>query len=94
MEAEYDQHRLLHTEVRRLFRGRIEQQVFELRKELFVFLNEHNSVSAQPLRDDMWNAKLAYLADSFDVLNGLNASYSLQGLDNNILHNLSSYFYQ
>jgi hypothetical protein len=73
MEAEYE-HILLHTEVRWLFRGRVEQQVFELRKELFVFLNEHNSVSAQPLRDDVWNAKLAYLADIFDVLNGLNAS--------------------
>jgi hypothetical protein len=68
MEAEYDQHRLLHTGVRWLFRGRVEQQVFEFRKELFVFLNEHNSVSAQPLRDDVWNAKLAYLADIFDVL--------------------------
>jgi hypothetical protein len=69
------------------FEAELRSTVFELRKVLFVFPNEHNSVSAQPLRDDVWNAELAYLADIFDVLNGLNAS--LQGLDNNILQNLS-----
>jgi hypothetical protein len=55
------------------------QRVFELRNELSVFLNEHNSALAQPLRDDVWNAKLAYMAAIFNVLNGLNAS--LQGLE-------------
>jgi hypothetical protein len=59
------------------------QRVFELRKELSICLNEHNSALAQPLRDDVWYAKLAYLADIFNILNDLNAS--LQGLDNKVL---------
>jgi hypothetical protein len=58
-------------------------RVIELRKELFVFLNEHNSALAQSLCDDVRKAKLAYLADVFNVLSGLNAS--MQDLDNNIL---------
>ena len=74
---------LLHTEVRWLSRGKIVERVFELRKELLIFLQEHNPHLASFVADEIWLGKLAYLADIFNLLNQLNLS--LQGRNANIL---------
>ncbi|XP_071056563.1 zinc finger BED domain-containing protein 5-like [Onthophagus taurus] len=69
---------LLHTDVRWLFRGKILSRLFKLRLELQVFLNDKFELK-KCLHDSTWLSKLAYLADIFSILNGLNLS--LQGKD-------------
>jgi len=76
--------RLLRTDVRWLYRGKIMEQVFELREEFLVFLQPLNSALALLVADEIWLGKLAYLADIFDLLNQLNLS--LQDRDVSILH--------
>ena len=76
--------RLLRTDVRWLYRGKIMEQVFELREEFLVFLQPLNSALALLVADEIWLGKLAYLADIFDLLNQLNLS--LQDRDVTILH--------
>ena len=74
---------LLHAEVHWLSQGKIVKSVFELREELSIFLQEHNTDLASLVADEIWLGKLAYLADIFDLLNQLNLS--LQGRNANIL---------
>ena len=73
---------LLHTEVRRLSRGKVLTRVFKLRREISVFLAEKNYEYATNFLDHEWVSKLAYLASIFDVLSMLNTS--LQGKNSNI----------
>ncbi|KII62669.1 hypothetical protein RF11_03469 [Thelohanellus kitauei] len=78
IEAEH-KHLFLHTEVRWLLCGRYMFHVNELRKELIIFLNQHNESMEHLFTDGTWVARPAYIADIFNILNGLNLS--LQGSD-------------
>lgn len=68
---------LLHTEVRWLSRGRVLTRLFELRNEARIFLSDSNFPLSDRLSDFEWLAKLSYLSDIFNHLNGVNLS--LQG---------------
>lgn len=74
---------LLHTEVRWLSRGKILDRAFELKEEMSSLFKEENDNFYELLNDNIWCAKLAYLADIFEYLNRLNLS--LQGQNDNIL---------
>ena len=82
MEAEQTQ-LLLHTEVRRLSRGRILNRLFKLRTEVGTFCKEHNSPYSELFENVGSLAKLCYLAEIFDKLDELNVG--LQGKGANIL---------
>ena len=56
---------LLHTAVRWLSRGKVFVRVFEMRQEIYVFLNEQNHDLADHFVDVPWLCRLAYLADIF-----------------------------
>ena len=76
MEAEHTRP-LSYTEVRWLSKGRSLARVFELREPLQRFLLEKESPLAAHFSDTEWLTKLAYLCDTFNLLNELNLS--LQG---------------
>ena len=76
MDAEHTR-LLLYTEVRWLSQGRSLPRVFELREPLQRFLLEKQSPLAAHFSDTEWVTKLAYLCDTFNLLNELNLS--LQG---------------
>ena len=74
---------LLLTEARWLSRGKVVECLFELRKVVLLSLQTHNTDLNLIVSDEIWLEELAYLADIFLLLNGLNLS--LQRRDTNIL---------
>lgn len=75
---------LYHTEIRWLSRGKILNRVLELQDQLQIFFEAENINNyANKIDDQMWCAKLAYLADIFQKLNVLNSS--MQGRKENII---------
>ena len=68
---------LLHSEVRWLSRGRSLTRLFELRREVEVYLHEEKHPYFDIISDEFWLAKLGYLASIFERVNHLNTS--LQG---------------
>ena len=71
-----------HCEVRWLPKGRIFYRLFEMRHEVYIFLNDQLSLLADHYVDDCFYAKLAYLLDIFDQLNQL--TLSMQGRNSSL----------
>ncbi|XP_066231900.1 zinc finger MYM-type protein 6 isoform X1 [Saccopteryx leptura] len=64
----------LHAEVQWISRGRILTRLFELRREIEIFLNQKHSDLAKYFLDEEWVARLAYLSDIFSLVNEVNLS--------------------
>lgn len=73
---------LLHTEVRWLSRGKVLLRLFELHREVQMFLQDTNFPLSDIFEDAVWLSQLAYLSDIFSRLNDLNLG--LQGLSINV----------
>jgi len=73
---------LYHSEVRWLSKGRVLNRLFELRRQVYMFLQDQRSPLAEHYIDDYFCAKLAYLSDIFDQLNQLNMS--MQGRNSSV----------
>ncbi|XP_068228064.1 zinc finger BED domain-containing protein 5-like [Palaemon carinicauda] len=75
---------LLHTDVMWLSRGEVLSRVHELRQKIIVFFTPQEKPEfCELLADEIWSAKLCYLADIFEHLNKVNTS--LQGKNENML---------
>ena len=72
---------ILHSEVRLLSQGKVLSSVFELREQLKAYCTEQGNQKAAKFRDILWQAKLAYLASIFDVLNEVNLGLQKKGGD-------------
>jgi hypothetical protein len=56
---------LLYTEVRWLSRGKVLTRLFELHREVQVFLQDKNLPASDVFDDTVWLSHLAYLSDIF-----------------------------
>lgn len=67
---------LLHTQVRRLFQGKVLVQLIELQAErVVVFMQHHLSLRKKKcLTDKLWILRLGYLANSVSRMNEENLS--------------------
>ena len=74
-----NQNLLFHSEVRWLFRGDVLKRLYELRKEVELFLIDKKSGLSHYFQDKKWVARLEYLRDIFSYINELNLK--LQGPD-------------
>ena len=63
---------LYHCEIRWLSKGRAFNRLFEMRPEVYTFLNDQRLPLADHYVDKCFCAKLVYLSDIFDQLNQLN----------------------
>jgi len=65
-----------------LSRGEVLKRLYELRKEVELFLIDKKSDLSHYFQDKNWVARLAYLSDIFSYINALNLK--LQGPDTTI----------
>ncbi len=72
---------LLHTAVRWLSRGKVFVRVYEMRQEIYIFLNEQNHDFARNFVNFAGLCRLAYLADIFSRINELNLAMQGNTLD-------------
>ncbi|GFV65278.1 zinc finger BED domain-containing protein 5 [Trichonephila clavipes] len=66
---------LFYCEARWLSRGKFLQRVYELRKEIAIFLEEKNLPEAEKFPDGLFLMKLSYLVGVFEKLNLLNLQF-------------------
>ena len=72
---------LYHTEVRWLSRGRGLTRVFELHKEIELFLGQKGCSIVENFENENFILSLAYLADIFSHLNDMNTSIQGTGIN-------------
>ncbi|CAH1958331.1 unnamed protein product [Acanthoscelides obtectus] len=77
---------LFHIEVRWLSKGNMFARLYELKKEVILFLEFKEKQDFLTMyKDDIFQWRLGYLTDIFDSLNELNLK--LQGRNNTIISN-------